>query len=120
VEFWGGFDASILVSRVGHEETVEGPEGAQLIDDYLIWRDRVEADYLNEFGEARYELVSVTRDTQRESRSPDYVYRYAFPNIRVFCYFKRPNLPDAPEAPKRTIGFQWQRDRAEGGFPRTD
>jgi hypothetical protein len=80
------------------EDIVEGPEGDRLIDEYMRWRTSEESAYLNEFGAAGFELVSITRH-----RSP---LGYRIPPVDVFAYFKRPRLPEAPPAPSRTIGFQ--------------
>lgn len=101
-----GYMSSRYIGRIGHEEVVESEEGERLAAAYRAWRDRVELDYLNEFGEAGFELVAVTRDVRRERNTPDFTFIYAFPVISVFCYFKRPKTPNAPEPPKRSIGFQ--------------
>jgi hypothetical protein len=98
----GSFDPSDLVIDPLGEDILEGPEGDRLINEYMRWRMTEEAAYLNEFGAAGFELVSITRH-----RSPA---GYRIPPVDVFAYFKRPHLPDAPAAPSRKIGFQISRD----------
>jgi hypothetical protein len=94
------------ITGVSHETAVTGQEGQQLAADYVGWRLRSEVEFLNEWGQAGFELVSITRIEQWEQRSRDHVTFYAFPTVLVHAYFKRPMDADAPEPPRRKIGFQ--------------
>jgi hypothetical protein len=94
------------IRRWGHEESVEGPEGDELAEQYFAWQSATELEYMNEIGSAGFEMVSMTREVQREQRHPDYVLHFAFPVVRVHCSFKRPKSPDSPGPPTRQIGFR--------------
>lgn len=94
------------IRNAGSELAPEGHEADRLADEYLDWRESIEPEYLNEFGAAGFELVSVSRTVERQANRQDYTFYFAFPRIQVFCYFKRLKVVDAPEPPKRTIGFQ--------------
>jgi hypothetical protein len=94
------------VSGVSHGTVVTGREGQQLATDYVGWRLRSEVEFLNEWGEAGFELVSITRIEQWGDRSSDHVTVHAFPTVRVHAYFKRPMDADAPEPPRRQIGLE--------------
>ena len=83
-------------------DVLEGPEGDDLIRQYLQWRIDEEHDYLNEFGAAGFELVSISRHQGPITQT--------MPQVDVFAYFKRPVMPDAPPPPSRTIGFQVRKD----------
>ena len=71
----------------------------ELEDQYWEWRRTVELGWLNEMGSAHFELVAVTRVTALSERPDD-----PFPTVEVFCYFKRPRLPEMPAKP--SIGFR--------------
>jgi hypothetical protein len=90
----------------GVEEEVEGDLGERLAEAYLAWRDQAEVDLLNEFGDAGFEMISMTRQRRDERRDPTYVFYYAFPIIGVHCSFKRQKQVRAPEPPHREIGFR--------------
>jgi hypothetical protein len=83
---------------IGPPDLLDTDEGQGLELEYRNWRYRVELEYLNEIGAAGFELVSVSRDTERLTEA-------YHPIIRAHAYFKRPAQEDAPEPPRRRIGF---------------
>lgn len=70
---------------------------------YYSWRDSQESEWLNQMGEAGFELVAVYR---HEDWGRDAGLGRWFPIVTVFCYFKRPRMlhEELPEKPR--IGFQ--------------
>jgi hypothetical protein len=83
---------------IGPPDLLDTDEGQRLELEYRNWRYRVELEYLNEIGAAGFELVSVSRDTERLTEA-------YHPIIRAHAYFKRPAEDNAPEPPRRRIGF---------------
>ena len=94
----------------GPPDLLATEEGLRLEAQYRDWRYQVELEYLNEIGAAGFELVSVSRETERLQDA-------YHPTIRVHAYFKRPAEVDAPEPPSRRIGFL-SPDEAERARPR--
>jgi hypothetical protein len=83
---------------VGPRDLLDTEQGRRLEAKYRDWRYLVELEYLNEIGAAGFELVSVSRETERLADS-------YHPLIRAHAYFKRPAEDNAPEPPHRRIGF---------------
>jgi hypothetical protein len=114
---WPGKDAWNALPDVPHYEqgTISGvlrpgpesPEAQQLRQGYYVWQNEQEHVWLNQMGDAQFELVAVYRAEDWGGA----MFR-SFPIIRVQCYVKRPRLPEEEPLPEKPqIGFQMDRER---------